>query len=83
MRRWLVGLALVVALSVSLHGQTAPRLYWDHDGVNVTRFEYVLDGGTEVNMGLPTPVGVTYSYPLPPLAVGVHTFHTCFGGAPS
>jgi len=67
---------LIVVLLLPLEGwaRAAPRLYWDHDGLNVTWFAYVLDGGTAVNMGLPTPEGRTYSYLLPALTDGTHTF---------
>lgn len=74
MRRWLLRLALVVVLlPMAVWAQSAPRIYWEHDGANLSRFEYVLDGGTPVSMGLPTPSGTTYSYELPALTAGTHT----------
>lgn len=60
MRRWIVLLALAL-LPVVGWAQTTPRIYWDHDGVNVTSFKCVVDGTTTTDLGLPTPTGTTYS----------------------
>lgn len=57
MRKGLLGLLLALALA-------APAIEWTHDGVNVTYFNCVVDGGTPVSLGLPTPTGTTYSSAL-------------------
>ena len=61
MRRLGVALVLVVVVAGLLGAARPPRLYWNHDGQNVTRFECVIDSGTPVSLGLPTPTGTTYS----------------------
>jgi len=62
MRRWLI-VAAVLLWSVAGLAQTppAPRLSWTHDGVGVSYFACVLDSGTPASLGLPTPVGTTYT----------------------
>jgi hypothetical protein len=60
---WFLGSATVLA-------QSAPVLQWKHDGVNVTRFEIVVDGGAPTNVGVPTPAGITYQAALPSTVVG-------------
>lgn len=70
---WALVAALWLWLAVALISQSAPRLQWTHDGVNTTRFEYVIDGGDPVSLGLPTPEGTTYTVPLPAMAAGTHT----------
>ena len=64
MRRWLIGLSLALALAVGAWAQTAPNIEWTHDGANVTSFKCVVDGGTAVDLGLPTPSGTTYTATL-------------------
>lgn len=53
--------------------QTPPALVWEHDGIGVDYFDYVLDGAAGVSLGLPTPTGTTYSAALPTLTNGQHT----------
>lgn len=48
------------------------KLCWDHDGVNLDRFELTVDGGTATNVGKPTPAGVMYCTPFPALTPGTH-----------
>jgi len=60
MKRWLVLLFLLVLPIVGL-AQATPKIYWEHDGVGLARFECVVDSGTPTNLGLPTPSGTTYS----------------------
>ena len=75
MRHWL--LLALLTLPVMGLAQPVPQILWEHDGVNVTRFECVVDGGTPVNLNLPTPVGSTYAVEVeacPALLVnGTHT----------
>lgn len=59
-RLWWAGV-LALACAVGLSAQTTPKVYWEHDGTNVTRFECVVDGGTPINLSLPIPTGTTYS----------------------
>ena len=67
----IIGLAILVG--VPLWAQASPRVYWTHDGLNVTRFEIVIDDGTPTNVGLPTPVRAQYSAPLPTTTAGSHS----------
>lgn len=49
------------------------RLAWDHDGINVDRFELVIDGGVPVSLGKLSPVsGQQYETPFPALTPGPH-----------
>lgn len=64
MRKWLLALSLALALAVGVWAQSAPVIEWQHDGVNVTRFECVVDGGTPSNLGLPTPTVGWYASTL-------------------
>lgn len=64
MKKWLIVLSLALALAVGAWAQTAPNIEWTHDGVNVTYFNCVVDGGTPTSLGLPTPSGTTYSTAL-------------------
>ena len=67
MTKWLLALSLALALAVGAWAQTAPNIEWTHDGVNVTHFNCVVDGGTPTSLGLPTPSGspaTTYSTAL-------------------
>lgn len=62
MKRLVLALTVVLALASTLAwGQASLKIYWDHSGTNVTRFECVVDGGTPIGLGLPTPTGTTYS----------------------
>ena len=73
MRKWLVTLSLVLALVAVVSAQSSPKIQWTHDGLNLSRFEAVLDGGAPINLGIPTPVGNVYEYPLMALTAGTHT----------
>lgn len=57
-RLLLLALLLLPALAWA---QPTPKVYWEHDGANVTSFKCVVDGGTPSDLGLPTPSGTTYS----------------------
>ena len=61
MTKWLIALCLMLAIAVWAYAQATPKVYWDHDGLNVTRFECVVDGGTPTDLELPTPTNTTYS----------------------
>ena len=61
MRRFLLALIGVIAMLGVLWAQATPQVKWEHDGVNVTSFKCVVDGGTPTDLGMPTPVGTTYS----------------------
>jgi hypothetical protein len=74
MRRWL--LAFLLLLPVLVGADAPPTIYWEHDGANVTSFTCQIDSGTAVSLGLPTPVGTTYSALLSAcgtIAAGTHT----------
>ena len=73
MRRWVAVAALVMALVAGASGQTAPRMEWVHDGLNLSRFEVIIDDGVPVSLGKPTPIGQTYGAPLPTLTAGTHS----------
>jgi hypothetical protein len=64
---------LVLVSTLGLAQPPAPRVQWDHDGIDVTRFEIVIDTVNITDVGLPTPVGTTYTAALPALTDGVHT----------
>ena len=66
---WLL-LATLLLLPMVGIAQPPARIAWDHDGLNVTTFKCVVDGGTPSDLGLPTPVGTTYTVSLS-LCVGV------------
>jgi hypothetical protein len=61
MTRWLIVVAVALALAVGAFAQATPQIMFEHDGVNVTTFKCVVDGGAAVDLGLPTPTGTTYS----------------------
>lgn len=61
MRRWLTLAFVLLWTAVAMAQPPEPRLQWTHDGIGVTRFECVIDSGTPANLGLPTPVGATYT----------------------
>ena len=49
-------------------------LAWDHNGINVDGFKLFIDGGTGVDLGLPTPQpDGRYQVPFPALTPGTHT----------
>lgn len=89
LRRLLLGIVGLVLL-IGICGFQAPlRVYWTHDGQNVTRFEIVIDAGTPTDVGLPTPVRRQYSAPLPTLTAGTHSLvvracnaNTCTASVP-
>lgn len=56
MRRLLLIVLLLLVLVTPLGAQTAPQIEWRHDGLNVTYFTLVIDGGTPTNLGLVVPV---------------------------
>lgn len=64
MRRLLVGLSVALLLAVGVWAQTAPQIQWQHDGVDVTYFNCVVDGTTTTSLGLPTPSDGWYSSAL-------------------
>ena len=76
MKRWWIACLVWVVLSAVLVGQPAPKLEWNHDRVNTTRYEVVIDG-VVTNLGYPDPVSGSGPYvhqaPLPALTVGTHT----------
>jgi hypothetical protein len=76
MRRWLWAALGLVLLAGFLCAQTVPRVYWEHDGANVTSYTCQIDSGSQVSLGLPTPNGSTYSALLSAcgtLSNGTHT----------
>jgi len=64
MTRWLI-LALLLLLPVVGLAQPTPKVYWEHDGLNITNFRCVIDPSTTNTtslLGLLTPdSGTTYS----------------------
>ena len=52
---------LVLLLPTLVWAQPVPKVYWEHDGLNITSFKCVVDGGAPSDLGLPTPSGTTYS----------------------
>ena len=48
------------------------RLAWNHDGINVSRFELAVDGGAPVPVTV-TMAGADYTAPLPAMTPGTHT----------
>ena len=54
-------LLVLLLLPALVWAQPTPKIYWEHDGANVTSFKCVVDGGTPSDLGLPTPSGTTYS----------------------
>ena len=62
MRRVLLALLVALALSGGLEAQTAPRVFWEHDGLNLTTFKCQIDSETAVDLtGLYTlDSGTTY-----------------------
>jgi hypothetical protein len=72
MRRLALVVMIVAAATLASAVQPTPRVQWTHDGVGVTRFEIVIDKGTPVDVGLPTPEGQTYTTPLPTVSAGSH-----------
>ena len=61
MRRSLILLSLLLLLPVVGLAQPTPQILFEHDGANLTAFKCVVDGGTPVDLGKPTPTGTTYS----------------------
>ena len=61
MTKRVLALLLLLLLPVVGWAQAVPKVYWEHDGLNVTSFKCVVDGGTPDDLGLPTPSGTTYS----------------------
>ena len=70
-------LALLLLLPVVGLAQPVPQIMFEHDGLNLTRFTCVVNGGTAVDLGLPTPTGTTYSVAItscaPLLVNGAHS----------
>src|SRR5512139_1713663 len=60
MKKWLI-LATLLLLPMLAWSQPTPQIKWEHDGLNVTSFKCVVDGGTPIDLGLPTRSGTTYS----------------------
>lgn len=77
MRMWLCSVFVVfVALSAVVLAQQnvagTERLAWSHDGVNVDRFELMVDAGAPATLVV-TQTGTEYRAPLPALTPGDHT----------
>lgn len=74
----LVIAVLAVVLSAPVFAQTpvtgAERLAWEHDGVNVERFEASVDDGAYATV-VTTQNGQTYAAPLPAMTPGLHTIN--------
>ena len=49
------------------------KLCWDHDGVNLDRFDLTIDAGVAASVGKPVPVGTLYCVAFPALTPGTHT----------
>lgn len=64
MRRWLIGLVVVLTLPLATWAQAAPKIEWQHDGVGVTHFECVVDGTTTTSLGMGTLADGWYSSTL-------------------
>jgi hypothetical protein len=77
MRRWMIAGALALAIAVYAYAQSTPQIMFEHDGVNLTSFKCVVDGGAAVDLGLPTPTGTTYSVNItactPVMVNGTHS----------
>ena len=80
MRRWLLAVSLALAVAVGAYGQATPQIMFEHDGLNLTTFKCVVDGGTAIDLGKPTPTGTpatTYSVAIttctPLLVNGVYS----------
>jgi hypothetical protein len=77
MTRASVAVAIVLAWAVlptNVHAQTTHSLSWTHDGVNLAYFRVTIDAAAPVNVGIPTPAGGIYTWPLPTLSNATHTF---------
>lgn len=79
MRRLLLAATLLLLLlPVLAHAQTdvtpgpTTRIYWDHDGVNVERFEVKIDGVVNATIPFAFEQSGTYSTPFPAITPGVH-----------
>jgi len=74
MMQALVVLLLLLSTVASAQQPVAgtERLAWNHDGINVTRFELAVDGGAPAPVTV-TMAGVDYTAPLPALTPGTHT----------
>jgi hypothetical protein len=79
-RLMMVAVALLIAGTAAAQTQAPSppgntRLAWDHDGLNVTSWELVIDGGAPaVVQATPFPNGSnSWSTPFPALTPGPHT----------
>ena len=80
MKRIFVALAFALAcvplLNVPAFAQQpvagTERLAWNHDGINVTRFELAVDAGAP-SVLVVTQTGTEYTAPLPAMTPGTHT----------
>lgn len=69
---------VVLAIPVLCHAQTdvtpsaTTRLTWDHDGVNVDRFELKVDGLVTTTIPFRFELDGSYDTPFPALTPGVH-----------
>ena len=67
-----VWLLCLVAVAAQEPIAGTERLAWDHDGINVSRFELSVDGGAPTVLVV-TQAGTEYRAPLPALTPGTHT----------
>lgn len=78
MRRLLLAATLLLVLPVLAHAQTdvtpgpTTKLAWDHDGINVDRFELKVDGTLSATIPFAFEQDGTYETPFPALTPGVH-----------
>lgn len=79
MKRLLLAAILFLLLPTLAHAQTNvtpgqnTRLAWDHDGVNVERFEIKADGALVATVPFVFQQNGTYDAPFPALTPGNHS----------
>lgn len=78
MKRLLLAALLCLFLPALAHAQTDvtpgsnTKLAWDHDGVNVERFEIKVDGQVNSTIPFAFEQDGTYEAPFPALTPGIH-----------